>query len=622
MDDKVKGLAILQETIQKNITHPDYKRVNDLATEYYDIFTGANLDKYIKRIVRREDDAMFKQRMEIYQSTIPSVVENLEQMFNKPLRSNRVFRSIEHGNDKARSEIIDRISKFYTGEYENGLEAYMYERWKWYNIYEPNSFIAVEFSAFNPAVEKTFPFPLEYSSKQAINYKYKNGELDWFIAKLDYKYYKERPVTGKKEELDGNKYIMYLDNTAIVLYQVDKTSRYTELSNPEYIEIKDEKGAVEMVFVKVEFAMKSKRVPLIRAGFKLDAVTKGRTCVSIIHSAMPFFKKEMKAGSEFDITMSMHAFPFRIMYGKRCEGDKEKGLLCKDGMMPNGKACSVCGGTKVVATHPTSAQDVFYVAPPKTKDDPVLDLEKALIYKTPPAEFIKFQEDYVDRLSRKAKAAVFAEEAVQKKVINQTATELDYSYDNVYDTYFPYCQKYSSVWKFIVRQIATYTDNEDSSLKIYHQFPKDFKLKGVDVLLNEARIASESGLSQHAINAINNDVLEALYSDDQNTLTKIKVRERFHPFSGKTPAEIQSILMSGQLTANYRILYTYFNVIFNEIDNEIGEKFYLLNYTAQKQEVMKRVDVIKKQVEDESASRLVDFREKATQDVIDGQQES
>lgn len=616
MDDKVKALGLLTETIQKNLTHQDYSRVTQLAEEYFDIFTGQNLGKYLKRIVKREDEAMFKQRMELYQSTIPSTVENLDQLFNKPLRSNRIFRSIDHANNKARNEIVDRMEKFYNGESESGVDAYLAERWKSLNIYDPNAFIAVEFSQFNPVIEKTYPFPIEYSSREVIRFHYLNGVLDWLMVKLPYKYLKAEG----KETQDGRKYIMYLDNMAIVLLEVDKDSRYTTDQKPEYLEIKSDTGTIDSVFTIKYYDTKSMRVPLVRAGYKTDPVTNGRTCRSIIHSALPFFKKEMKTGSEFDITMSMHAFPFRIMYGKRCEGDKENSILCNKGFQPNGQPCKKCNGT-MISAGPTTSQDVLYVLPPKTKEDPVLDLDKALIYKTPPAEFIKFQEEYVDRLSRKAKAAVFAEEAIMKKTVGTTATEMDYSYDNVYDTFYQFGQKYSSLYKFFVTQIAIYTDNYDSSLQVYHQFPKDFKLKGLDVLLGEAKIASESGLSQHAINAINNDILEAMYSDDQDTLTKIKVRERFHPFSGKSAAEIQSILMSGELSDYYRILYTYFNVIFNEIDNEMGDKFYLLNYQAQKEAVKKQVASIQAEMGTSSAGRLTDLRTAAEQSIINGQQQ-
>lgn len=591
MNDKVEALRILSETILKNIKHQDYDHVTKLAEEYYEIFTGSNVKKHLRQIQRRESNEMFEQRCNIYQTTIPSVVENLEQLFNKPLRSNRIYSSVEHPSNDAYNEIIDRMSKFYQGESESGVDAYLREAWKRLSIYDPNAFICVEFNDFDYTREKPYPFALEYSSKEVVRHNYINGTLDWMIVQLHHVY-----LTNEKGDTEnGYKYIMYIADWAIVLTQVHKDKKLTDIPNPVFHEIKDEKGQVDKVFVLQEYETKSGVVPAFRAGYKTDPITKGRTCVSIIHAALPFFKKELKTGSEFDLTMSLHAFPIRSQWGKACPGDKQKGILCTGGRTADGKTCPVCKGESMVPIA-TSTQDIIYVKPPKTKDDPITDVAKAFAYITPPVEFIKFQESFVDRLGEKAKAAVFPRQDMERKSADKTATELDYSYDNVYDVYHPFGNKYSYAWSFIVRQIAQYLDNNSPELKIYHQFPKDFKLKGLNVLLNEAKLAKESGLSQHAVNAINNDVIEALYADDQNTLTKIRVKDKFHPFSGKSPEELQTIMMSGDIIPYYKTLYQYFDVIFDEIDNESGDKFYLMTFDNQKKIVKSKVDALQKEI--------------------------
>lgn len=599
MLNKDNALKILSETIQHSLRHEDYNRVKELAEEYHDIFSGSNVNKYLKRLLTRETEQMFEQRCAVYNTTIPSVVEKLEGLFNKPLRSNRIYSSIEHPNVTAYNEIVNAMNSFYQGEYEFGVDAYLRDKWKRLNIFDPNAFICIEFSDFDYTKEKPKPFAIEYSSKQVIRYKSVNGVLEYLIVELDHKY---RTSTDKPKDVHaGHKYIMYINDWAIVLTEVHKDKRITDIQNPEFLEIANEQGVVERVFVKQEFNTMSKVVPCFRAGFKLDSVTKDRTCISIIHAALAFFKKELKSGSEFDLTMSLHAFPVRVQWGKSCSGDSRKGILCKDGRTADGSVCPICKGSAQQAIA-TSTQDIIFVKPPKTKDDPVLDLSKAFTYITPPVEFLKFQGEFVSSLADKAKDAVFPQDTVQKKGLNTTATEMDYSYDNVYDVYHPFTSKYSYSWQFIVKQIAIYLDNLTDQFRVYHQFPKDFKLKSVNVLLAEAKVASESGLSQHAINAINNDVIEAMYADDQNTLTKIKIKDKFHPFSGKSPAELQSILMSGDILPFYKTLYLYFDVIFDEIDNEYGDKFYLMKYPVQREIVKGKVDEIMKDVESSKAS--------------------
>ncbi len=596
MDDKVKGLAILQQTILDNLRHPDYPRVTKLAKEYFDIFTGENVNDYLRQLVIREDDRMFEQRKKIYQTTIPATVENIIVVFNKPLRSNRIYSSVDHPDSRARDEIMDRIGRFWQGESESGVDAYLRNRWISLDVYDPNAYMAVEFGDFDPAQEKPYPFPYEYSSTQAINYQYKNGVLDWLIAQLAITY--RIDAADETKTAAGSRYILYLDNWAISLTEIDKKARIMPegLEGAQIIEVRDRKDKLHSVYALVEYNTKAGKVPLVRAGHKLDPVTQNRTCVSILHPALTFFKKELKTGSEFDLTMAMHAFPQKIQYGKRCSGDKDKGIQCKDGRNPiSNEACSICSGTGVVPVA-TSTQDVLLIAPPKHKDDPVLDLDKAVVYKSPDISLVKFQDEFQDKLSEKAIRAVFASQVMGKSTIEKTATETDYGWDNVYDTLDPFAAKYSYIWRFFVGLIATYTDNQSPELVIYHAFPKDFKLKGLTTLLQEAKTASESGLSQHAIDAINGDILEALYSDDQDTLTRLKIKSRFHPFSGKTAAELQTILMTGEVLPYYKTLYLYFDVIFDEIDNEEGDRFYLMTYANQKAIVKGKVDAILAQV--------------------------
>ncbi len=589
MDNTTQALRILSDTIVKAQTHTDYARTVELAKKYSDIFIGEDgLDEYIQQIAGRESDAMLAQRKKIYKSAIPAIVESITTVFQKPLRSNRVFASVEHQSAKARDEITERMRSFWQGESESGVDAYLRDRWLYLNELDPNAFIAVEFGAFDPVSGKPYPFPVEYSSEQAINYKYRNGTLDWVIFKEAWKYrtHKEKP----EETGTGARYVMYLDNTAIVLEQVDTTLRIPKYEGAELLELKSQTGTIHSVYEHRQYQMKAGGVPAFRVGYKKDKKTNGRTCVSIIHPALNVLLKEIKTGSEFDLTMSLHVFPQKIMWGRRCEGDREKGTTCNNGRTINGGICPVCDGTTVMPIH-TSAQDVVLIAPPKDGDIK-MDLDGAFVYKHPPIELVKFQQEYQEKLAIQAKAAVFASQAAARSTITTTATEQDYSWDNVYDTLQPFAEKYSYAWRFIVGKIAVYTDNSGPALSVYHAFPRDFKMKGVSTLLAEAKQASESGLSQHAKDAFNNDILETYYADDQDTLLRIKVKNRFHPFSGKSDTEIQSLLMAGDILPYYRTLYVYFDVIFDEIDNVLGEKFYLLSYDGQKAEVRKIVDRI------------------------------
>lgn len=603
MNDIESALQILKDTIGEEKRHIDYDRVTTLADLYLKLFTGEGVEDLLKKFSKREDDSMFNQRKDLYQTVMPAVADNLSNVFIKPLRSNRVFASVEYGSEnkdkaKAKEEVNERIKNFWQGENESGVDAYLRARWFDLVKLDPNAFIAVEFEAFDSDKEKAKPYPVEYSSREAINYEYKNGVLSWIIVERKIKYKQKDGNNGYRYK-DGSKFIMYLENDTIVFTEVDEIERITDIKDPVF-EVVEKRGK-KRVFVVENFQPKSGQVPVMRVGYKPDSITMGRTCVSIFHSAVPFFKKELKAGSELDISMALHAFPQKIQYAKRCEGDKETNQPCKDGRTLAGNVCAVCNGTGISSIH-TSGQDIILVPFPKP-GEPLGDLEKMLAYKSPPIELIKFQDEYVDRLTEKARKAVFGGTTLIQKSGLKTATEADYAMDDTYDTLHPFASKYSVMWLFFVELLAVYTDN-DEGLNLYHRFQNDFKLKTLQQLYAERKEAKDSGLAQHILDAIDTDIQEILYSDDQDTLTKIRIKNRFYPFGGKSAEEISSILLLGKTTRYYEVLYSHFNIIFDEIETDLGDKFYLLTFDKQKAEVEKRVNTLIAQIDKEKSSRL------------------
>lgn len=577
--EKVKLLFL--EHLSCGIKHQDYDRVVKLAEEYRDIFTGIGIPKYIKRFKKREPEDMFRQRIELYESTIPSTVNSISQTFNKALRSNRIYAYVAHVDPKKHEEILERLDEFYVSDLGMGLDMYLQEKYRYYNTYDPNAFMCIEFGEFDPKVEKARAFPLEYTSKEVLNFEYKNGKLIWLLAQKGCRY-----KCNSKEYKTGSKYFLYVGDYCYTFTEIDYRYRFTDIENPEIIDLDINDSYQSFVFQ--EWDLKSNGIPLRRFGYQKDPVTNNRTCVSILHPALAFFKKEIKTGSEFDITMTMHVFPQKIQYGQICEGDKANGQICNNGADTDGNACKLCNGTGLTVPVHTSAQDILWVKPPVRTDDPILDLEKAVVYKSPNIDVVKFQKDYSERLVELAKMAIFPSESVIQASINKTATEVDNNMDSINDTLYPFGIKYSSLWKFAVEKIAAYADNSDG-LELYHSFPKDLKLKSKDSLLLEAKLAKESGLNQNVINALNDDILEIQYCDDRDTLTKLRIQNKFYPFGGKTPDEIQAILSTNDITPYHKIMYIYFDAIFKEIDNEVGEIFYTYPYMKQKEIVQGKV---------------------------------
>lgn len=598
---KKQAINILNKHITTGKKHKDYDRVVALAKEYEDIFTGIGISKYIKQFRKREDSAMFKQRLEVFESVIPSAVSSVLQTFNKALTSSRIIEHFSHSDNQKHEEIKDKYDNFYNGDSGNGVSNYLQDKFKYYNTFDPNAYLCVEFGEFDAQREKATAFPLEYTSEEVLDYEYKNGKLQWLLAEKEHYYLAQE--SAKQNYKKGSKYLVYIGEYCYVLYEVDKVLKSMDNIDDTYGLIEFQVGRSNnsiRSFYHKEFNLASKEIPLKRFGYIGDAVTKNRTCLSILHSALPYFKKEIKTGSEFDLTMSMHVFPQKIIYGQVCPGHKDKG--CNNGIEVGGEnICQGCGGSGVTLPVHTSAQDIVVVKPPMREGDPILNLENAVVYKAPPIDIVKFQSEYQERLIERAKMAVFPSESVVEASIAKSATESEINLSAVNDTLYPYGVKYAYLWEFCCKYIAIYSDNYEGVV-IWNKFPKDLKLRSKDSLLLEAKLAKESGLNQNIINALNEDILEAQYADDQDTLTKLRVQNRFMPFAGKTESEI-AVILTGDVIPYYKILYTYFNAIFEEIEEE-NEKFYIYPYAMQKEILKRKVEQFAQMIPSNNSNSL------------------
>jgi len=285
--------------------------------------------------------------------------------------------------------------------------------------------------------------------------------------------------------------------------------------------------------------------------------------------------------------MSLHAFPQKFQYVNKCPGLNDLG--CDGGKTTAGLVCGSCKGTGM-SVH-TSAQDAVVIRIPKDKED-MMNLEQMVHYEYPPIDLLKFQDQFIFELKNEAKQAVFNSEIFVKASIEKTATEVDYSYESVYDTLFPYAKNYTSIYKHIAKVSAAYVDVTD--LIVEYKFPKDFKFKTVQDLLNELKLANDSSAPGYIKQELSNDIAAQQYVDKPEELKRIIAKQKFYPFPDKNFAEI-SFIISNDLTSDYnKFLYANFDNIFLKLEAE-AEKSQLYFYDLAPE---KQSELVKKAVED------------------------
>jgi hypothetical protein len=559
------GLLTLENTVRNGLRHEDYNRTVERAELYYKLITGDGINSLLRQFVRRETPEMFEQRERLTQAITPAVSSSLMSPFYKVPRANNItvkidFESTEQYEEK--KQRIEEALKTYNGD--ASLDSYMEGRFVELSWMDPNAFIVTEFEYkkivrddFGNPEEYPKPYPWEVSSAEAINYKYENNTLKWLVIRC-----------GEKE-LRQARHIIYLPVYAISFDPVNP-DLYPSVEVGKWADVYINGEVVSVIRVKEKemyvirmFEHKCGFVPAKRVGYKRDLTTKGRTCVSPIEPALPYFMKSIKTVSEFDLTMALSAHPQKLAYETPCPV-----IGCSSGTMPTGETCSGCGGTGKSSLS-SSAQDAVTIPLPRKREDAV-PLDNLVKYVSPEVALLEFQDTYIKELKNEAKQAVYNSEIFSKTEVAATATEKAISMESVYDTLLPFSGKYSEMWAFQVRVAAQYIDIVD--IFVLHKFPKDFQFRTRDELLFQQKSAAESSAPSYVKKALSRELAGELFIDSPDELKRIMIKEMFHPFSDKTADEIAYIVSSTLTPESTKVLWANFDQIFDELEQEVEEQ--------------------------------------------------
>lgn len=547
---KEDGLVLLIGVVKDNKTHQDYDRVTKLADKYFKLVTGNGIEDLLRRIITRETEEEYEQRTNITRSVCPAILNSTKLPFYKASRKPPRVRKIDFSGDaeSKKIELEEHISKYWG---DKSLEKFLEYAFVDYNYTDPNAFLITEFDEFDPKVSKAQPYPFIATSEEAIMFEYKNEILDYLIVKL--------PITylDKGTPQPGFKYTMYLGMDTIELTQVAEEVYTGSMGTEEqgtYIEI-DKK------YFRVDFYKpKNEKVPAIRFGYVRDTETKGRTFVSVFHSVLCYLEKTLKIDSELDLSTAMVAFPQRFMYVTPCtERD------CNKGYLPDGSECKICNGSGVQPVH-RGTMDMITLALPKDPTQ-IISLDNMLVYKAPPIELLTFQKEYIEYLKISVQNMMFNADPLQRSEVTQTATEVVNKGDNMNDTLYSFGQQYSSVWEFVVADIATFTDLEEG-LVLEHKFPNDFKMKSLQELMTDLKTAKDASVASSTIAAIEDDINDLLYSDRPEDLKRIRIKNKLNPFRGSSEADIRFIVGQNNIPLYTRTLWENYEAIFQDLEGE------------------------------------------------------
>ena len=601
--DFTEKLTKFKKKKSSNKKHADYQRTVDLAKEYKAHVSGVGIDDYLKRFAKREDEEMFEQRKRLTNSISQSVASSLQKPFYKVARNKNVKKKFTLKGDKNREEIVQKmISGFYgTNELNTkGLDFWLKNRFIELTFTDPNAFVVIEWEA-KPENVPLEPYPYEVNSIDAYDYTYKHGVLnELFTRQSETIIYLDKDGAEKEKVVD-----------AFTLYEIGSSLKVVEYC-PKYFEAKgiviDETRQVTFVENEIHFIATYNEtnldfIPAFRVGYIRDTATDGRTFVNPFESAMPYFRKALKAVSELDLSITLHTFPQKLQYVTKCKGKGTK--KCNNGMVSGTQTvCSECKGSGL-QIH-TSGQDTIYFPLPDTPDE-MFDLDKILVYKQPPIDLIKFQDDYVRNLKKEAHLSVYNSNMflAEDPQFAKTATEVNTNTQGIFDTLFPYTEKFSEVWKTAVK-VFVRLSGFLTDFELIHIFPTDLEIKTVAVLMAELKLANESEAPSYFRDAILEEIANQVYEGDELGREKHFTRHKFFPFSGKTETEIQFLMASPYVSNFTKVLYANFEAIFTDIEKAVPN-FYKLNYNLQWEKLNEFVKPYLEEINSQNEPLRIDF---------------
>lgn len=550
MLDLLQATEIMISVVRDGRRHEHYKRTVQLADEYIKFFTGEGIDTLLRQVVPREDPKWFAQRKLLTQAITVSILAPIKLPFQKVCRTRPSIQQIEweEGTDRKIAEVNELINQF-RGEYT--LRQFLEFTQVNFNMFDPNAWIVVDFEPFDPRTEKALPYPLIIPSAGALDFQYKNNRLQYLIVY----------VNGKT--------VGYFGENSIVFTKIDRKAVSSIPVKPDAVQQVGEqfyyrdKQAVYLVEI---FTPKASQPPAWRVGYIPDTLTMGSTFVGIFDSALPLLHKTLKINSEFDLATALVAHPKVISYQSPCTADG-----CQNGTLPDGSTCTACEGSGIAKVG-TSVQDAITIRLPRNTED-LIDLDKLLVYKSPPIELLKFQSDYIESLKFEIQATVFNADVFQRAEVTQTATERVQERDNLDDTLYPFAQRFAYLYRELIRQVAEFRDLANG-LTVQYEFPAQFNFKTISQLLAELTAAKESGASSITISYLQEQINDSLLYDQPEELRRQRIKNRMAPFTGYSADDI-ALIVTRYPRSDKVIAWAYAEAIWDELEADNADLWQL-----------------------------------------------
>ena len=568
---------VLRKTIE-GYTHKDYNYTVQLAHFYSQIVTGEGYGELIVNYKPRESDQQKAQRVRITQNRTKSIAGKIEGFFKRVFRADKLAFDISH-QDEDKSALISQYTDDY-GEDGQSLLTWCEESALFYNNIDPNAFYWVQHTRVD---DVDYFNPYVFTSTQVKDYNIDKGSVQYCTCQLS------ECVTYQKDNTTHTKHInifYYFIKSGLQL-AVELNKEVLQNSN-FYDQFQDEEGNflgdTETIKDKTYLVMFEQSetgiVPVTRMGYNFDKKTNKKTYISFWDNATEEYKQLVNRGSEYDLSLTLHAFLQKIQYYTPCDYQDESHSICQGGVLhPSKETCPSCSGTgKKVHT---SSQDVIEVQMPSEDGEVKSISPKDLVfYVDIPFDIVKQQKEDVQGFAPKITESVFGVDISHQQGSMATATQITNYYDTAQDAMFEFTKSPQKLFKFTIKIIAESLDIQDIETKLL--YTNEYDLESEDFLLQLLKMAKEAGASPEVIENINKRIVVKQNRTDSSYMNVYNAMRRFEPFSNIQPQLKASIVMTLPDSSVQKALLLNFKEITEDIvANEPA--FLLLDYNQQRE---------------------------------------
>lgn len=606
-------IAILVENIAFGLRHKYYNRTIEVRDFTYSTTTGKGQEEEVQRYRRFEDDDLKEQRVRLYNSPTPGVIAPLRNHFQNLATLEGIRETFETpaGSEQALSRLQSDYYNFLPGE---NMNDYLNRTLEHLNATDPNAWIVFErYDTRNEEgriIGEIGVWPWVVPSVDVLNFEYRHGNLQWVLF---------RTSTLERTIQNGSAYLKMLEN--YYLYTPGKVIRAREVGDKTVQENGETLNAIEAfpaegnqlpnvqgppVYVgapKVRnfyvsvIETGTNEVPAMVAGAYMDETTEQETRVSWFQSGECIVKDMIRLKNALDVTLSVHTYPRRTEYTKRCKYVSATAGECIGGWM-NGiqneeHRCPACGGSGKPPNFTTDQAVLQLILP----DDPADITELSKLSFTEPID-IAFPGMLLDMLDKKEQQfvrTVFMSDPHQKPdgAGDMTAFEVAKLHEGVEKKLKVFCRHYSRVWELAYRVGMQY--REIPYISVDHSFPEDLQIDTLDELIQRFGSAKEKGVGYEVVAAIRKRIQQKTYEGSPEMQKRIEARYKWLPFDDKSETETAMVLASRSPLDDARVLRENHREIFQEIEEE-NQMFADMAYQRQKEIIAAKVAEFKERI--------------------------